>query len=177
MGSYWESYQYTGRSVEHMNPYRRTEWGAGFHVQRQVCKVSRFCCPCNERLLLGNTIFGGDGMGEGNREYLNFYIGISMVKTFSNVCIVPHNGMSLVQNAFRTFRWELDRGGAAYMITYTIGCESGGRKVPILWGKYGNQFFSVSLFYRFCRTFPSYGKLMGKPMYFPYDEVYYIMEI
>ena len=55
---------------------------------------------------------------------------------------------------------------------YTIGWESDGRKVPILLGKYGYQFARLSQFDGFHCIFPCYGKLMRKPMHFPYDEVY-----
>ena len=47
-------------------------------------------------------------------------------------------------------------------------------KTPIiLWELHGNQFPSLSPFGRCCCLFPWYGKLMRKPMHFPYDEVYH----
>ena len=59
----------------------------------------------------------------------------------------------------------------------TMGWESNGKKAPILWEKYEYQFPRSSPYDEFCCLFPYYGKLMGKPMYFPYDEVYHRMGI
>ena len=53
----------------------------------------------------------------------------------------------------------------------TAGRESNGEKAPILWEKYDNQFPSFSSYDGFCCTSPYYGKLMGKPMHFSYDEI------
>ena len=63
------------------------------------------------------------------------------------------------------------------MTKYTIRCESSGRKVPILWGKYVFQFLSLFLFDWFCRTFLYYEKIMGRPMHLPCDKVYHSMGI
>ena len=69
-----------------------------------------------------------------------------------------------------------------------------GKKVPILWEKYEYRFPSspdttgfvgyfrkpvsqLSPFNGFGCLFPDYGKLMGKHMYFPRDEVYHKMGI
>ena len=60
---------------------------------------------------------------------------------------------------------------------YTTGWESNGKKAPILWEKYEYQFPRSSSYNGFCCIFPYYGKLMGKPMHFPYDEVYHRMGI
>ena len=63
------------------------------------------------------------------------------------------------------------------MMKYTIGWESDGKKVPILWEKYDYQFHRFLPYDGFCCIFLYYGKLMGKPMHFPYDEVYSRMGI
>ena len=71
--------------------------------------------------------------------------------------------------------WENPR--ISHMMKYTIGWESNGKKVPILWEKSDYQFPRFSPYDGFCCIFPYYGKLMGKPMHFPYDEVYHRMGI
>ena len=53
----------------------------------------------------------------------------------------------------------------------------GWEKIPILWEKYDYQFPRFSPYNGFCCILPYYGKLMGKPMHFPYDEVYHRMGI
>ena len=65
----------------------------------------------------------------------------------------------------------------SHMMKYTIGWESDGKKVPILWEKSDYQFPRFSPYDGFCCIFPYYGKLMEKPMHFPYDEVYQRMGI
>ena len=60
----------------------------------------------------------------------------------------------------------------SYLVKYTIGWESDGRKVAMLWGKYGYQFRRLSQFDGFRCIFLCYGNLMGKPICFPNDEVY-----
>ena len=60
----------------------------------------------------------------------------------------------------------------SHIIKYTIGCESTGKKAPILWEKYEYQFPGFSPYDGFCWIFLYYGRLMGKPMHFPFDEVY-----
>ena len=55
---------------------------------------------------------------------------------------------------------------------YTIKWESNGKKAPIIWEKYEHQFPRFSPYDEFCCIFLYYWKLMGKPMYFAYDEVY-----
>ena len=59
----------------------------------------------------------------------------------------------------------------------TIGMESDGKKVPIVWGKYGCQFPRLSQFNVFRCIIQCYGKLMEKPKHLPCDEVYYRMRI
>ena len=46
-----------------------------------------------------------------------------------------------------------------------------------LWENSDDQFPRFSPHDGFCCIFPYYGKLMGKPMHFPYDEVYHKMGI
>ena len=58
-------------------------------------------------------------------------------------------------------------------ISHMIKCENQmGKKVSILWEKYDYQFPWFSPYDGFCCIFPYYGKLKGKPMHFPHDEVY-----
>ena len=59
----------------------------------------------------------------------------------------------------------------------TVGWESNGKKAPILWEKYEYQFPRSSPHDGFCWIFSYYGKLSGKPMYFPCNEVYHRMGI
>ena len=59
----------------------------------------------------------------------------------------------------------------SHMMKYTIGWESDGKKLPILWEKYDSQFPRFSLYNGFCCIFPCYGKLMWKPKHFPYHEI------
>ena len=65
----------------------------------------------------------------------------------------------------------------SHMMKYTIGWESNERKAPIIWEKYEYQFPRLSPYYRFCCIFLYCGKLLGKPMHFPYAEVYHRMGI
>ena len=60
-----------------------------------------------------------------------------------------------------------------HIMKYTIGWESYGEKAPMLWEKYEYQFPRFTPCDEFCWIFLYYGKLMGKPMHFPYDEVYH----
>ena len=39
-----------------------------------------------------------------------------MAKKFSNVCLIPCNGMLLVQNALRPIRRESERAGGTYPV-------------------------------------------------------------
>ena len=48
-------------------------------------------------------------------------------------------------------------------------------KVPILWEKYEYQFPTSSPYDGFCWIFLYYGKLIGKSVHFPFDEVYHRM--
>ena len=65
----------------------------------------------------------------------------------------------------------------SHMMKYTIGWESNGKKAPILWEKYEYQFPRLSPYHGFCCILPYCGKFMGKPMHFPYAEVYHRMGI
>ena len=60
---------------------------------------------------------------------------------------------------------------------YTIKWESNGKKSPIIWEKYEHRFPRFSPYDEFCCIFLYYVKLIGKPMHFPYDEVYHRMKI
>ena len=73
-----------------------------------------------------------------------------MAKTFSNVCLVPYNGMFLVQNTLTTIWWELDRRVGTYPELHGTICrkshvppiqwEFDGTEVPITQEKYGYQY-------------------------------------
>ena len=65
----------------------------------------------------------------------------------------------------------------SHMLKYTIRWESDGKKAPILWEKYEYQFPRLSPYHGFCCILPYCGKFMGKPMHFPYAEVYHRMGI
>ena len=65
----------------------------------------------------------------------------------------------------------------SHMLKYTIGWELDGKKAPMLWEKYGYQFSRLSPYHGLCCIFPCCGKFMGKPMHFPYAEVYHTMGI
>ena len=65
----------------------------------------------------------------------------------------------------------------SHMMKYTIGWESDGKYAPILWGKYEYQFSRLSPYHGFCCIFPYCEKFMGKPIHFPYAEVYHRMGI
>ena len=58
----------------------------------------------------------------------------------------------------------------SHVMKYITGWESSWRNPPILWEKYEYQFPSLSPGFRY--IFSCYGKLMGKPMHFPYYEIH-----
>ena len=102
----------------------------------------------------------------------------------------PYYGKSLISNflgfphrmgfvAFsRTMGNWWENACISHMMKYTIGWKSDGKKkVPILWEKSDFQFPRFSPYDGFCCNFSYYGKLMGKPTHFPYDEVYHRMGI
>ena len=57
------------------------------------------------------------------------------------------------------------------------GWELDGKKATMLWEKYGYRFPRLYPYHRFCCIFPYCGKFMGKPMHFPYAELYHRMGI
>ena len=63
------------------------------------------------------------------------------------------------------------------MTKYAIEWESNGKKSPILSEKYEYQFPRLSPYHGFCCIFSYCGKFMGKPMHFPYAEIYHRMKI
>ena len=65
----------------------------------------------------------------------------------------------------------------SHLMKYTPGWEPNGKKAPTLWEKYEYQFPRLSPYHEFCCIFPYCGKFMGKPMHFPYAEVYHRMGI
>ena len=65
----------------------------------------------------------------------------------------------------------------SHMLKYTTGWEFNEKKAPILWEKYDYQFLRLSPYHVFCCIFPYCGEFMGKPIHFPYAEVYHRMEI
>ena len=60
---------------------------------------------------------------------------------------------------------------------YTIKWVSNRKNVPIIWEKYEHEFPRFSPYDEFCCIFPYYEKLMGKPIHFPYAEVYHRMGV
>ena len=64
----------------------------------------------------------------------------------------------------------------SHMIKYTIGWRSNGKKAPILWEMY-EYFPDFSLPWVFLLHFPHCGKLMGKSMHFPYDDIGYFFPV
>ena len=65
----------------------------------------------------------------------------------------------------------------SHMKKYTIRWESCGEKSPIVWKKYEYQFPRFTPYEGFCCILQYYEKFMGKPMDFPYAEVYHRMGI
>ena len=61
----------------------------------------------------------------------------------------------------------------SHMLKYTIGWKSDGKKAPILWEKYDYQFPRLSPYRGFSCIFLYCGGFMGKPIHFPYAEVYH----
>ena len=77
----------------------------------------------------------------------------------------------------RTMRNWWENPCISLIMRYTIGWESDWKIAPILWEKYEYQFPRLSPYHGFCCIFPYCGKFMGKPMHFPYAEVYHRMGI
>ena len=65
----------------------------------------------------------------------------------------------------------------SHMLKYTIRWESDEKKAAILWEKYEYQFSRLFPCHGFCCIFSYCGKFMGKPIHFPYAEVYHRMGI
>ena len=65
----------------------------------------------------------------------------------------------------------------SHMLKCIIGWELDGKKAPILCEKYKYQLPRLSLYNGFCCIFPHCEKFMGKPIHFPYAEVYHRMGI
>ena len=63
------------------------------------------------------------------------------------------------------------------MMKCTMKWESNGKEVPVIWEKYDHQFPIFSPYGEFRCISLYYEKLMGKPMHFPYQEVYRRMGI
>ena len=87
----------------------------------------------------------------------------------------PHSkGFVTFSRTIRNWLWN---PCISHMIKYTIRWKSYGEKSPMLWERYEYQFPRFTSLEGFCYIFSYYEKLMGKPMHFPYDEVYHRMEI
>ena len=135
----------------------------------RISMCPEFVVPFNKWLWLGNNNIFGTNIG-----YLNPCIGNSMAKKFWNLCLVPSNGMLLVQNALRTIRWELDQGVETYSevnwrLCFLVSHQTGIRKkrnTPYLEESMGiNLPGSSHMIDGFCWTYPQHGKFFGKPMY------------
>ena len=100
------------------------------------------------------------------------YYGKSMSTNFPGS---PHT-MGFVAFS-RTMRNWWGKPCISHMCKSTIEWKSDGKKAPILWEKYEYQFPGLSPYHEFCYIFPYCGKFMGKPMHFPYAEVYHRMGI
>ena len=80
----------------------------------------------------------------------------------------PYDGFCCI---FRYY-WKLMRKPMHFLydkVYHRMGIRW--EKVLILWEKYDYQFPRLSPYDGFCCIFPYYGKLMGKPTHFPYDEI------
>ena len=77
----------------------------------------------------------------------------------------------------RTMRNWWGNPWISHMLKYTIEWELDGKKAPMLWEKYDYQFPRLSPYRGFCCIFLYCGKFIGKPIHFPYAEVYHRMGI
>ena len=75
---------------------------------------------------------------------------------------------SMVSTVFPRL-WEINEKTRAFLMWW--------KKATIIWEKYEHQFPRFSPYNEFCCVFLYYGKLIGKPMHFLYDEVYRRKEI
>ena len=64
--------------------------------------------------------------------------------------------------------WEINEKTHAFPMWWSIAWKG---------KKYEHQFPRFSPYDEFCYIFPYYEKFMGKPMHFPFDEVYHRMRI
>ena len=64
-----------------------------------------------------------------------------------------------------------------YVMKYTMKWEANGKAVCILWKKYQYQFPRLFPYNGICCIFLDNGKLIWKPMHFPYDEVCHRMGV
>ena len=94
------------------------------------------------------------------------YYGKSMITSSPGF---PHT-MGFVEFSVSMGNWW-ENSCFSHMMKYTIRRESDGKKIPILWEKYDYQFPRFYPYDGFYCIFPCYGKLIGKPMNFPYDEI------
>ena len=99
-----------------------------------------------------------------------------MGKVWAPITLVLHIAMIFVAFSCTMGNWW-GNPCISHMTKYAIGWESNGKKAPILREKYEYQFPRLSPYHGFCCIFPYCGKFMGKPMHFPYAEVYHRMGI
>ena len=99
-----------------------------------------------------------------------------MGKVRAPISQVLHITMSFVAFSCTMENWW-GNSCISHMMKYTVGWESYGKKSPIPWERYEYQFPRFTPCEDFCCIFPYYEKLMGKPMHFPYAEVYHRMGI
>ena len=103
------------------------------------------------------------------------YNGFCRIFPGTNFPNFPHSMVLAVFSQVMGNYWE--NTCISHVMKYTIKWESNGKKAPIIWEKYEHQFPRFSPYDEFCCIFLYYGKLIRKPMHFPYDEVYRRMEI
>ena len=100
------------------------------------------------------------------------YYGKSMSSNFPG----PPHTMGFVAFSRTVGNWW-ENPWISHMMKYTMDGNQMGKKVPILWEKFDYQFPRFSPYDGFCCIFTYCGKLMGKLMHFPYNEVYHGMGI
>ena len=103
------------------------------------------------------------------------YNGFWRIFSGTNFPDFPHSmGLAVFSHVMRNY-WE--NKCISHVMKYTIKWESNGKKASIIWEKYELQFPRFSPYDEVCCFFLYNGKLMGKPMHFPNDEVYRRMGI
>ena len=100
------------------------------------------------------------------------YYGKSMSINFPEFCYT----MSFVAFS-RTVGNVCGNRWISHMLKYTIRWKSNEKKAAILWEKYEHQFSRLFPCHGFCCIFSYCGKFTGKPIHFPYSEVYHRMGI